>query len=92
MKSPAEVQKLLQRPNPAEVKKHELLHLPYAAWCEMCIATKGKNKKHPAMASSTLEVETPMPKVQLGLMFMSAVGEFVDEEYSKATILTIVSE
>ena len=28
LKSPAEVQKMPQRPNPAEVKKHELLHCP----------------------------------------------------------------
>lgn len=42
--------------------------------------TKGKNNKHPATASSTLEIETQMPKVHVDLMFMSAVGEFVDEE------------
>ena len=73
MESPAEVQKIPQRPNPAEVKKHELLHLPYAAWCETCIAAKGKNNKQPAMASSTLEVETQMPKVLKGCQVQSYV-------------------
>ena len=91
MKPPGEVQKIPLRPSPAEVKRHELLHLPYASWCETCISAKGKNNKHPAMASSTLEVETPMPKVQLDLMFMSAVGEFVDEANAKSTVLTVVS-
>ena len=32
-----------------------------------------------------------MPKVQLDLMFMSAVGEFVDEVNAKSTVLTVVS-
>ncbi len=79
------------RPSSAEVKRHELLNLPYASWCERCISAKGKNNKHPAMASSTLEVETPMPKVQLDLMVMSAAGEFVDEANAKSTVLTVVS-
>ena len=37
-----------------------------------------------------MEAETPMPKVQLDLMFMSAVGEFVDEVNAKSTVLTVV--
>ena len=44
LKPPEEVQKMPQKPNPTEVKKHELLHLPYASWCEVCIAAKGQEQ------------------------------------------------
>ena len=34
------------RPDDFEVQKHCLTHLPYAAWCEHCIAQRGRPDRH----------------------------------------------
>ena len=36
-----------KRPKPEEVAMHNLTHLPYASWCPVCVACKGKEFPHP---------------------------------------------
>ena len=42
----AEPLKDQKRPKPEEVAIHNLTHLPYASWCPVCVACKGKESPH----------------------------------------------
>ena len=35
------------RPPVSEVEKHNLTHLPYRHWCQVCVESKGKEDPHP---------------------------------------------
>ena len=35
-----------RRPTEKEVELHNLTHLPYRNWCELCVAAKGKDLGH----------------------------------------------
>ena len=37
-------------PKPEEVEVHNLTHLPYATWCPVCVACKGKESPHPTQS------------------------------------------
>ena len=43
----AEPLKDQKRPKPEDVAIHNLTHLPYASWCPVCVACKGKESPHP---------------------------------------------
>ena len=42
----AEPLKEQKQPKPEEVAVHNLTHLPYASWCPVCVACKGKESPH----------------------------------------------
>ena len=42
----AEPLKEQRQPKPEEVAVHNLTHLPYASWCPVCVACKGKESPH----------------------------------------------
>ena len=35
------------RPPVSEVERHNLAHLPYRHWCQVCVESKGKEDPHP---------------------------------------------
>ena len=41
-----------QQPTAQERAAHELTHLPYRTWCDICVRTKGKTNSHPRQKSS----------------------------------------
>ncbi|CAE8665885.1 unnamed protein product [Polarella glacialis] len=64
--------KVPKEPTPAERKRHNLLHLDLAPWCETCVAAKGREAHH----VRDKDPEDPItPLVQIDYMFMSRQGE-----------------
>ena len=35
-----------RKPSKAEVEAHEMYHLPYRSWCEVCVRGRGKSLPH----------------------------------------------
>ena len=44
-------------PTPEERARHEIDHMPYAAWCRSCVAGKGKADPHFLKTSDDLGVQ-----------------------------------
>ena len=66
------------------VESHNLTHIPYAGWCEICINAKSKSDHH-------VESEPkPIPMVQMDYQYMSATGKLCSFQAAKATALAIV--
>jgi hypothetical protein len=86
-----EVQRQPRKPGPAEVRKHELCHIPCPPWCEVCVAAKGKGKDnhHKSVDKGSLDEAICLPKLQLDLMLARASGEFVEKPMTKTIILTV---
>lgn len=53
------------RPSEAEQAAHELTHLPFQAWCELCVQARAKDAPHRSLE------EGGMPVLQLDYTFMS---------------------
>ena len=47
-----------QTPTPAQIARHNLTHMPYAAWCPYCVACRRKNSHH--RRSHEAEREIPL--------------------------------
>ena len=43
---PLNVRLAAKRPSPQEVAEHNVTHLPYRAWCETCVASRGVDDPH----------------------------------------------
>ena len=55
--------------NPLEVEQHEVTHLPFASWCDVCVRTKSRDD--PTVHNADLERElTGIPHIQLDWMFL----------------------
>ena len=50
-------------PIQAEVTAHDAAHCPYRSWCEVCVATSGKEDRH--SRSRSVDDETGLPIVSL---------------------------
>lgn len=35
-----------RKPNREEVETHEMHHLPYRSWCEVCVRGRGRSRAH----------------------------------------------
>lgn len=57
------------RTGPEQVRKHNLLHLPYAAWCPTCVMAKGKDDHHNVSKGAT---DRKIPSVQVDYLFCSS--------------------
>ena len=54
--------------NPLEVEQHEVTHLPFASWCDVCVRTK--SREDPTVHNADMEREpTGIPHIQLDWMF-----------------------
>ena len=53
------------KPTEAEVKEHNLTHLPYRSWCRHCVRGRGKEMPH-----RKLQDEAGMPEVYADLCFL----------------------
>ena len=65
------------------IESHNLLHIPFADWCEICIAAKGISDQH--RTTTTRKV-----MVQIDYHYVGASGDRVLEDRAKATLLTMV--
>ena len=71
-------------PSRAVIESHNLAHIPYAGWCEICVSAKGRSDHH------VLAEPKPIPLVQMDYQYMSATGEMCNFQVAKATVLTVV--
>ena len=63
-------EKKAERPSdPNEVERHEVTHLPFAAWREACLETKSREDR--TIQSTDAEVEDPgVPHIQMDWMYL----------------------
>ena len=66
-------------PTSQERQEHNLTHLPYRTWCQVCVEAKGKLHQHPRLTSK-------QPVVQIDYGFLGLEGD----EQRKLTLLCIV--
>ena len=60
-----------QRPDEEEVRRHQLTHLPYAAWCRTCIAAKARDRPHRQGGGGDRE---GVPVVELDYAYLAVAG------------------
>ena len=59
------------KPTEAEVREHEVLHLPHRSWCKFCVRARGRPRGHAATGRSA----TGVPRLSIDYMF---AGQRVD--------------
>ena len=53
------------RPDEETVERHNLTHLPAAAWCDICVRTRGRDAPHREAAASKIDAVRPV--IEMGL-------------------------
>ncbi len=66
------MQPLAQRPGEVEVEKHGLTHVPYAPWCEHCVAHRARPDRH---ERTDLSKESSIPTISFDFCFTKALEE-----------------
>ena len=80
-------QPVAQRPGDAEVERHCLTHVPYAPWCEYCIAHRARPDRH---ERSDLSKESSIPTVSFDFCFTKALeGDEKEADVSSSTWLVM---
>ena len=69
-----------KEPSPEEREWHNLLHVPFAPWCDICVRARGHDDAH-----RTVQEKRPVPDVQVDYFFVKA-----DPEESLATGLSAI--
>ena len=70
-------------PSDAELRAHEIHHMPYRSWCEYCVRVRGKENPH---LSGYEQADDGIPVVQMDYAFLHDTG---DKE-AKVTFITMV--
>ena len=63
----------LHCPTLEEVARHELTHLPAAAWCEACVKGRGREAPHQDQQGSMLD--SVLPVIQCDYVYLTDTGE-----------------
>ena len=58
-RDPVPVQTAEKPEDEEEIKRHQLTHTPYAAWCEACVQGKGRAERHESDAGRLQHRELP---------------------------------
>ena len=66
------MQPVAQRPGDAEVERHCLTHVPYAPWCEHCVARRARPDRH---ERSDLPKGSSIPTVSFDFCFTKSLDE-----------------
>ena len=59
------------RPDEETVERHNLTHLPTAAWCDICIRTRGRDAPHREAAASKIDAVRPVIEMDYAEQGMS---------------------
>ena len=59
---------------------HDLTHIPYQEWCDVCVKAKAKSNPHKAK----IEDVPTIPSIEMSYMHLSAEGEVIDKEKAEA--------
>ena len=66
-----------------------MLHIPYPAWCEVCVRSKARGSPHTAALNEDTVRETPLVSMDFGMM--DTEGEKAGEKATAfATTLILV--
>ena len=76
-------QRLPKAPSDEERSRHELTHLPYAAWCEYCVCTKAKNDAQRIAPEAIASRE--IPSLELDYCF----GKVSEQGYLYCVLMVI---
>ena len=74
----------------AERSAHQLTHLPFQQWCELCVAGKAKEDHHRRRVVADEVQSERLPIIQMDYMFLGRHGEDVEAESALMTILVAV--
>ena len=66
---PLNVRLAAKRPSPQEVAEHNVTHLPYRAWCETCVASRGVDDPHHRRSFEDRTSEGEIDKVLFDFAF-----------------------
>ena len=77
-------------PTAAERSAHQLTHLPFQQWCELCVAGKAKEDHHRRRVVADEVQSERLPIIQMDYMFLGRHGEDVEAESALMTILVAV--
>ena len=77
----------------AERTEHELTHIPYAAWCEICVRSKGRSAPHARTDLSAVAWSKETPLISMDFCKMDTDGETTTEPARAfATTLVLVED
>ena len=57
-----------KQPTAQERAEHELTHLPYRTWCDICVRTKGKANSHPRQ-------KIKQPVIQVDIAYIKSLDD-----------------
>ena len=77
------MRKVVRKPNKDEVERHTLTHMPYRAWCEVCVEGRGLSRKHVGRNPHEVREEPRIGKVCFDWAF------FRDKEGTKLANILI---
>ena len=66
--APVKARRAPREPTEAERLRHEVTHLPYRSWCEVCIKARGRCRPH--MRQSDKGEPNAAPKIALDYFFL----------------------
>ena len=80
-----------ERPGEEEVQRHKLTNIPYAAWCESCVKSKGKPERHERNESRICERELPAISFDFAYTGKSLGNDISRETDDGAKLTTLVA-
>ena len=86
-RNPVPVQTAEKPDDEDEIKRHQLTHTPYAAWCESCVQGKGRAERHETDSSRLQDRELPSLSFDFAYTGKSCESVDVDATTSKLTTL-----
>ena len=55
-----------------EKDKHNMTHIPYRAWCPICVRARGRNEQHKKADKDEKEIEkSTVTRISMDYFFMS---------------------
>ena len=86
-RDPTPVQTAEKPENEEEIKRHQLTHTPYAAWCEACVQGKGRAERHETDTGRLQDRELPSLSFDFAYTGRSCESVEVDSTTAKLTTL-----
>ena len=65
-----------EQPTEAEIREHEVTHLPPRSWCPHCVRGRAVNAPHHARSGEARETHR-LPTLSVDFFFMAATGALV---------------
>ena len=80
-----------ERPSEEEVQRHNLTHIPYAAWCESCVKSKGRPERHERNEGRICDRELPRFSFDFAYTGKSLGNDISEEADDGAKLTTLVA-